>query len=182
MEGRIIVQGSAVDSTYWVSALGAGATSKSRFGRENCNCDELELEPLSSSSDGFLLCRKSLMFDVGRLWLIAASSCLTVLMSLTSSSNSPSTPFDISSRCDIHVPWTPLFNLIRVERFIARTSRERSGPVSGESNAERLDWVEIEDCMRAFDISRACTLRSSSASRNGSASGTGTGWRLRLRV
>jgi hypothetical protein len=124
VDGRIIVQGSVVDSIYWVSALGAGATSTSRRGYESCSCDELELEPLSSSSDGLRRCRRSLIFDVGRLWLIGASSALAVPIIETSLSSSPSTPFDISSRWSIHDPCTPLFNLMRVERFLARTSRE----------------------------------------------------------
>jgi hypothetical protein len=136
--------GSAVDSTYWVSARGAGATRASRVGWEYWRCEELEDKPFSSSSEGLLRCRKSRAEEVGRLRLTTLSSAWEAETFLPSSLNSLSTPSDISSRWSIHVSCTPLFTRIRVDKFRARTSRKRSESLSGERSAERLDWVDIE--------------------------------------
>lgn len=57
---------------------------------------------------------------------------------------------------------------MREERASVLCSSERSTSRSSASTADRLDWVDMEDCRRALDISSACTLRSRRESRYGS--------------
>lgn len=57
------------------------------------------------------------------------------------------------------------FPLILDERLWACVSSVVSAVVSDASTVDRLDCVDIDDCRRALESSRACTLRAKSESR-----------------
>lgn len=59
-------------------------------------------------------------------------------------------------------------SLILDDRPRARASRAESPAESEARIVERLVWVDMEDWSSVFDISKACTLRASRASRYGS--------------
>ena len=103
---------------------------------------------------------------MGRLWLTGASVREERSSSeLVPDRTRPSTPLEISSKSSIHASCVSLLLRMRVVSLCARSWSCRSASASSASTAERLDWVDMDDCRSAFDISSACRLRSRRESR-----------------